>query len=179
MRLSPAETLARDLDWNLLRVFLALAEAGSVTGAATRLGLKQPSVSQALKRLEDRVGHRLADAGVSRKRAQETPAFVIPHDRDRLHGNGGVEALDAKRESLHPAYGEDGQGENLMAAVGQTPIAPYTVANNLTFADLRAAYDTLGQQRTTGAGQGAGFIGSVVGAVVLLFIYTRVAGSGN
>ena len=26
-----------------------------------------------------------------------------------------------------------------MAAVGQTPIAPYTVANNLTFADLRAA----------------------------------------
>lgn len=61
MRLSPAEKLARDLDWNLLRVFLALAEAGSVTGAATRLGLKQPSVSQALKRLEDRVGHRLID----------------------------------------------------------------------------------------------------------------------
>ena len=26
-----------------------------------------------------------------------------------------------------------------MAATGQTPIAPYTVANNLTFTDLRAA----------------------------------------
>ena len=60
-RLSPAERLARDLDWNLLRVFLALAEAGSVTGAASLLGLKQPSVSQALKRLEDRVGTRLAE----------------------------------------------------------------------------------------------------------------------
>lgn len=61
MRLSPAETLARDLDWNLLRVFLALAESGSVTAAGARLGLKQPSVSQALKRLEDRIGHRLID----------------------------------------------------------------------------------------------------------------------
>lgn len=63
MRLSPAETFARDLDWSLLRVFLALAEGGSVTAAATRLGLKQPSVSQALKRLEDRAGHRLFDRG--------------------------------------------------------------------------------------------------------------------
>jgi len=63
MRLSPAEKLARDLDWNLLRVFLALAEAGSVTAAGQRLGLKQPSVSQALKRLEDRAGHRLIDRG--------------------------------------------------------------------------------------------------------------------
>ncbi|GHC10944.1 LysR family transcriptional regulator [Gemmobacter nanjingensis] len=61
MRLSPAEKLARDLDWNLLRVFLALAEAGSVTRAGERLGLKQPSVSQALKRLEERTGHRLID----------------------------------------------------------------------------------------------------------------------
>lgn len=61
--LSPAERLARDLDWNLLRVFLALAEAGSVTGAAARLSLKQPSVSSALKRLESRVGARLVDRG--------------------------------------------------------------------------------------------------------------------
>jgi len=62
-RLPPAERLARDLDWNLLRLFLALAEAGSVTGAAARLSLKQPSVSSALRRLEDRVGTRLIDRG--------------------------------------------------------------------------------------------------------------------
>ena len=60
-RISAPERLARDLDWNLLRVFLALAEANSVTGAAERLSLKQPSVSAALKRLEDRVGARLID----------------------------------------------------------------------------------------------------------------------
>lgn len=61
MPLPPAERTLRDLDWNLLRVFLALAEAGSVTAAAEMLALKQPSVSQALKRLEDRLGHRLID----------------------------------------------------------------------------------------------------------------------
>ena len=60
-RISAPERLARDLDWNLLRVFIALAEAGSVTGAAERLSLKQPSVSAALKRLESRVGTRLID----------------------------------------------------------------------------------------------------------------------
>ena len=53
-RISAPERLARDLDWNLLRVFLVLAEAGSVTGAAERLSLKQPSVSAALAVSPDR-----------------------------------------------------------------------------------------------------------------------------
>lgn len=56
-----AERLARELDWNLLRSFVVLAEAGSVTRAAERLGLQQPSVSGALKRLEERLGKRLID----------------------------------------------------------------------------------------------------------------------
>ncbi|MCB2109674.1 MAG: LysR family transcriptional regulator [Defluviimonas sp.] len=60
-RLSPAERLVRDLDWNLLRVFLAIAEAGSITGAAALLSLKQPSVSSALKRLEARLGATLVE----------------------------------------------------------------------------------------------------------------------
>lgn len=65
-RLAPGERLARDLDWNLLRVFLALAESGSVTAAAQALGLKQPSVSAALKRLETRLGQHLIDRGPNR-----------------------------------------------------------------------------------------------------------------
>ena len=46
----------RDLDLNLLRVFAVVAEAGSVTAAATRLYLTQPGVSAALRRLTDVVG---------------------------------------------------------------------------------------------------------------------------
>jgi LysR family transcriptional activator of mexEF-oprN operon len=47
---------ARDLDLNLLRVFVVVAEAGSVTGAAEKLYLTQPAVSAALQRLRDAVG---------------------------------------------------------------------------------------------------------------------------
>ncbi len=55
------ERLARDLDWNLLRTFLVLAESRSVTEASERLRLKQPTVSSALKRLETRLGKQLID----------------------------------------------------------------------------------------------------------------------
>jgi DNA-binding transcriptional LysR family regulator len=44
-----------------LRCFLAVAEESSVTRAAARLGLTQPSVSRALASLEQHVGVRLVD----------------------------------------------------------------------------------------------------------------------
>jgi LysR family transcriptional regulator, mexEF-oprN operon transcriptional activator len=46
----------RDFDLNLIRVFLVVAEAGSVTAAAGRLYLTQPAVSAALRRLTTAVG---------------------------------------------------------------------------------------------------------------------------
>ncbi|MEI2387217.1 LysR family transcriptional regulator [Breoghania sp. JC706] len=56
-----AERLVRELDWNLLRTFVVLARSHSVTEAAERLSLKQPTVSSALKRLENRLGKKLID----------------------------------------------------------------------------------------------------------------------
>ncbi len=50
------EDYGRNLDLNLLRVFLVVAEEGSVTTAASRLYLTQPAVSAALRRLTDAVG---------------------------------------------------------------------------------------------------------------------------
>ncbi|MET0402976.1 MAG: LysR family transcriptional regulator, partial [Cystobacter sp.] len=46
----------KNLDLNLLRVFVVVAEAGSVTEAAQRLYLTQPAVSAALRRLASTVG---------------------------------------------------------------------------------------------------------------------------
>lgn len=57
----PAERMVRDLDWNLLRTFVMLAESRSVTEAAQKLRLAQPSVSTALKRLEGHIGKKLID----------------------------------------------------------------------------------------------------------------------
>ncbi|WP_319410434.1 LysR family transcriptional regulator [uncultured Cohaesibacter sp.] len=48
-----------NLDWNLLRTFMVVVEQKSITKAADFLGLKQPTVSAALKRLEEITGHRL------------------------------------------------------------------------------------------------------------------------
>ena len=53
------EIYERDLDLNLLRVFVIVAEAGSVTGAADRLYLTQPAISAALRRLTRSVGEPL------------------------------------------------------------------------------------------------------------------------
>lgn len=47
------------MDSGALRAFLAIAQSGSITSAADRLGIAQPSLSQLLLRLEDEVGTKL------------------------------------------------------------------------------------------------------------------------
>lgn len=66
------EKLIRELDWNLLRTFMFVVQEGSITLAAKRLMRRQPSVSQALKRLETRLGTQLIDRSPSHFRI--TPA---------------------------------------------------------------------------------------------------------
>lgn len=46
----------KDLDWNLLRSFLAVAETGSLTGAARKLGASQPTLGRHIAELEAEVG---------------------------------------------------------------------------------------------------------------------------
>ena len=53
--------MAWDLDWNLLRTFMVIVERESITDAAQFLNLKQPSVSNALKRLETTLDCRLIE----------------------------------------------------------------------------------------------------------------------
>jgi len=55
------DQLLRDLDWNLLHTFTIIVEEESITRAAERLLLRQPTVSNALKRLETYVGARLLE----------------------------------------------------------------------------------------------------------------------
>ncbi len=57
------DDLAWRLDWNLLRSFMVIIEVGSITEAARRLNLKQPTVSNALRRLEETLGRRLIERG--------------------------------------------------------------------------------------------------------------------
>lgn len=76
MALPRPERLVWDLDWNLLRTFVVIAEVKSITRAAERLNLKQPSVSNALRRLEDRVGWRLVERDATRFELTEVGRLI-------------------------------------------------------------------------------------------------------
>ncbi|RVD49452.1 LysR family transcriptional regulator, partial [Mesorhizobium sp. M8A.F.Ca.ET.023.02.2.1] len=76
MALPRPERLVWDLDWNLLRTFVVIAEVKSITRAAERLNLKQPSVSNALRRLEDRVGRRLVERDATRFELTEVGLLI-------------------------------------------------------------------------------------------------------
>src|SRR5205814_9741861 len=53
------EGLWRRLDWNDVRIFLAVAESGSLNAAARTLGMTQPTISRRMEDLEIRLGARL------------------------------------------------------------------------------------------------------------------------
>ena len=80
------ERLIRELDWNLLRTFMYVVQEGSITAAANRLMLRQPSVSQALKRLETRLETRLIDRSPSHFRVTPAGQTLYGECRD-IFGN--------------------------------------------------------------------------------------------
>ncbi len=50
------QKFANRVDWNLMRTFVDIVRAGGIGAAARQLNKQQPSISAALKRLEDHVG---------------------------------------------------------------------------------------------------------------------------
>ncbi len=56
---------AAHVDWNLLRLFVDIVKAGGIGAAARRLSRQQPTISAALKRLEDHAGARLLNRGAT------------------------------------------------------------------------------------------------------------------
>jgi LysR family transcriptional regulator, transcriptional activator for bauABCD operon len=61
--LSGARLFARHVDWNLFLVFHEIVRCGSISAAARVLNKQQPSVSAALKRLEDHLQATLCERG--------------------------------------------------------------------------------------------------------------------
>lgn len=71
----PLEETARSLNWNLLRTFIVIVQERSLTRAANRLLVSQPSVSSSLRRLEEQLGETLIKRGGSR--FELTPAGLL------------------------------------------------------------------------------------------------------
>ena len=71
----------RAFDLNQLRTFVAVAEAGSVSAGAERVFLSQSSVSEQLKKLEDRTGQPLFLRGKLGVTATPAGARLLEHAR--------------------------------------------------------------------------------------------------
>lgn len=74
-----------------LEIFLAVCEEGGASAAARRLGVSQPSVSQAVIDLEERFGARLFDREGRRMRLTERGRRLMARSRDVLASVGDLE----------------------------------------------------------------------------------------
>lgn len=83
-------------DLNLVSVFLAVAEANSFRGAAERLGVTRSAVSQAIRRMEDRLGVALVQR--TTRSVSLTEAGALLHQRVGPAVAEVERALDAARD---------------------------------------------------------------------------------
>jgi len=115
------DELWRRLDWNDVRIFLAVAESGSLNAAARSLGMTQPTISRRMEDLEYRLGARLfsrsprgvslTDAGTSvRNLASSMARFggaIMREVAGRDHVDAGrvrVSAPDGLGSMVLPRY---------------------------------------------------------------------------
>lgn len=91
------DRLANQLDWNLLLTFMVIVQERSITAAAQRLNVTQPSVSAALRRLEERLEVQLVERGSGRVFTITNAGEVVY--REALEIYGGVVRLNALSQS--------------------------------------------------------------------------------
>ena len=88
-----------NLDWNQLKAFLETAETGSLSAAARKLGLTQPTLSRQVAAVEQRMGVTLFERVGKAMALTPTGLDLLEHAR----------AMGAAAEAL--VQGWPGQGE--------------------------------------------------------------------
>ena len=91
------------MEWSDLRIFLAIARAGTLGGAARKLGLTQPTMGRRLRALEEAVGHALFQ--------RTADGFVLTDEGDAVLGHAErmeEEALAVQRRLAGREHRLDG-----------------------------------------------------------------------
>lgn len=87
------------LNLSLVRSFVGLVEAGSFHGAATRLKIAQPTISQHLQKLEEDLGVPLIERSHAGNRPTRHGERFLPHARHLLKSAARAETI-ARDDSL-------------------------------------------------------------------------------
>jgi DNA-binding transcriptional LysR family regulator len=91
------------IELRLFRQFVVVAEELNVRRAARRLGMSQPPLSQAMRRLEDELGVELFDRAARRFRLTEAGTALLPEARSALEQ--AARAVDAARRAARGLSG--------------------------------------------------------------------------
>ncbi len=127
------------MDLRLLRSFIAVADTGSITGAAGKIGITQPALSRRLAQLEDHLGVELLMRGrrgaelteVGRLVETEARAMVTQYDRLR--------ELVASHQRLEGGTVRIGGGATAVSFVLPEAIAAFRVSYPQVRFQLREA----------------------------------------
>ena len=114
----PSERLLRNLDWNLLYLFITIVEEGGITAAASKLSLSQPSVSNGLKRLEEHLGARLL--------LRRKGAFALTYQGRRVYEDAAAMCRIVRK--LAENFAKDDQqvrGELAIAVASHVHLPPF------------------------------------------------------
>lgn len=75
------DAVLSDLDWSLVQAFLSVAEEGSLSAAARRMGASQPTLGRQIKTMEVQLGARLFDRRPRGFELTSTGAALVPAAR--------------------------------------------------------------------------------------------------
>lgn len=90
-----------NLDWSLIRAFLAVAETGSLSAAARTLGSSQPTVGRQVREVETALGVELFQRHAKGLSLTETGAAMLPAAK-RMRDSVGEIALIAAGQDMRP-----------------------------------------------------------------------------
>ncbi|MFP4275371.1 MAG: LysR family transcriptional regulator [Paracoccaceae bacterium] len=88
-----------ELDWSLLRAFLAVAESGSLSAAARRLGISQPTLGRQVRALEEALGAALFTRHARGLVPTETGAALVAPAREMREAAQRIALAAAGRDT--------------------------------------------------------------------------------
>ena len=126
-------------DWDDARFFLAVCRAGSFTGAARRLGVKQSTVSRRVAALEAALGHQLFERSGPSLTLTTLGQAMLPH----------AQAQEAQAQAMRELAQQEGAGvAGLVRLATTSTLATWAVTPRL--APLLAKHEALRVEVLTG-----------------------------